>query len=157
MIFYFYNRIYHLILFIIASLYLVLLRSTCSNLDAVQGDLMLQVCFPVHSDVGSSGPYDPCPGATSCTSHRTRERICRSSNSDIIPQCQPVSYHQSYFSPSTQDAEPVSPLVDIPPLSQANTPPNLQVPSPPVCSTGSQDANSALPSCTMRDWHTHHV
>lgn len=69
----------------------------------------------------------------SCTSHRTREPICRSSNSDIIPQRQPVSYHQSYFLPSTQDAEPVSPLVDIPPLSQANTPPNLQMPSPPVC------------------------
>ena len=86
----------------------------------------------------------------SCTSHRTREPICRSSNSDIIPQCQPVSYHQSYFSPSTQDAEPVSPLVDIPPLSQANTPPpTRQTPSPPVCSTGSQDANSALISCTM--------
>ncbi|CRL22410.1 unnamed protein product [Penicillium camemberti] len=67
---------------------------------------------------------------------------------------QPIPYHQSYFSPSTPDAEPVSPLVNIPPLSQTNTPPSLRVPSPPVCSTGSQGANSALVSCMMRNWHT---
>lgn len=59
-IIYVYNHIYHLILFIIASQ----LRTTCSSLDAVQGDLMLQVCFPGHSDVGSSGPYDTWSGAT---------------------------------------------------------------------------------------------
>ncbi|KAF4769652.1 hypothetical protein N7455_009306 [Penicillium solitum] len=93
--------------------------------------------FSTAADVGFSPPYDARPDATELyISSNTRVDL-PIVQFDIIIQRQPAPYHQSYFSPSTPDAQPVSPLVNIPPLSQTNTPPNLQVPSPPVCSTGS--------------------
>lgn len=135
-------------------LYYLFLLHCNVRVSTVQCDLTLQVYFPALPTWDSVILTILAQVQLSCTSHRTRECTCRSSSSDNIIQRQPVPGHQSYFSPSTQYAEPVSPLVNIPPLSQTNPPPNLQILSPPVCSTGSQGANSALISCTMQYWHT---
>lgn len=111
---------------------------------------MMQVCFPGHSDVGSSGPYNPYPGAT---------KLYISSNTRANLPIVQFGHHP------TVSACPLSPIILLAkhsrrrarltasryPSTQSSEhpPPNLQMPSPPVCSTGSQDANSALISCTM--------